>query len=127
MTADHSHAHDHAHEHHITPVSVYLKTFGALVVLMVLTILASRYNLGVMNNVVAMAIAVTKATLVVLFFMGVKYNTRLTWLWAGLGFVWFLLLFGILADYISRPWEPVQGWEEIRPAEQVIHPAAETH
>jgi cytochrome c oxidase subunit IV len=124
MTADHGHA-DHAHEHHITPISVYLKTFGALVVLMVLTILASRYNLGVMNNVVAMAIAITKATLVVLFFMGVKYNTRLTWLWAGLGFVWFLLLFGILADYFSREWLPNPGWEELTPQEKVIHTAPE--
>ena len=119
MATEHAHAHvhaeDHEHEHHITPVSVYAKTFGALVVLMILTIMASTWNLGIMNNVVAMVIAITKATLVVLFFMGVKYNTRLTWLWAGLGFVWFLLMFGILADYFTREWLPVPGWEQTVP------------
>jgi len=79
---------------------------------MVATILASRVNLGAFNNVIAMAIAITKAALVVLFFMQVKYGTRLTWLWAGLGFVWFLLMFGITSDYITRNWIPVQGWQE---------------
>jgi cytochrome c oxidase subunit IV len=113
MSMDHTH--DQAHEHHVTPVSVYLKTFGALVVFMILTIAVSRWDLGALNNVVAMVIAVTKATLVVLFFMGVKYNTRLTWLWAGLGFVWFLLLFGILSDYFTREWLPNPGWEQLVP------------
>jgi cytochrome c oxidase subunit IV len=119
-------AHDHAHDHHITPVVVYLKTFGALVVLMVLTIVASKWNLGVMNNLVAMVIAITKATLVVLFFMGVKYGTRLTWLWAALGFIWFLLLFGILSDYYTRPWERAGGWEDPTPMNAVA-PAPAAH
>lgn len=107
-----SSGHDEAH-HHVTPPKVYLTTFGALLVLMALTIAASYAHLGVMNNVVAMVIAVTKATLVVLFFMQVRYGTKLTWLWAGLGFVWFLLMFGILSDYISREWLPVQGWQQV--------------
>jgi cytochrome c oxidase subunit IV len=109
------HGHDHAHDHHITPVAVYMKTFLTLLVLMIMTIVVSYWNLGVMNNVVAMVIAITKATLVVLFFMGVKYGTRLTWLWAALGFIWFLLLFGILSDYYTRPWENIRGWEEAQP------------
>jgi cytochrome c oxidase subunit IV len=104
---------DHGgHAHHITPVSKLLVTYGWLLVFMVLTVVASKWNLGVMNNAVAMAIAITKAVLVVLIFMGVKYGTKLTWLWAALGFIWFLLMFGILSDYISREWVPIAGWQQ---------------
>ena len=102
-------------EHHITPISVYLRTYGALLILMFLTVFASSWNLGPLNNAVAMAIAITKAVLVVLFFMQVKYGTKLTWLWAALGFIWFLLMFGILSDYISREWIQFPGWQKAVP------------
>lgn len=111
----HDHSHDEGHEHHITPVRDYVLTFFALLVLMILTVIAAQYNFGIANNLIAMAIAITKATMVVLIFMGVRHNTRLTWLWAGLGFVWFLLLFGILSDYYTREWNPTPGWEESTP------------
>jgi cytochrome c oxidase subunit IV len=111
--AEHPPAGHNGHEHHITPISVYLKTYVILMVLMVATVLVAPVHLGPLNNVVAMAIAVTKAALVVLFFMQVKYGTRLTWLWAALGFIWFLLLFGILSDYVSRGWVPVDGWQKL--------------
>src|SRR6185436_11108353 len=91
--------HEH-HEHHVTPVSTYIKTYLILVVFMALTVGASYVPLGPLNNVVAMIIALVKATLVVLFFMQVKYGTKLTWFWALLGFVWFLFLFITLQDYI---------------------------
>jgi hypothetical protein len=58
-----------------------------------------------------MTIAVVKAYLVISIFMGVKHTTNLAKLFAIGGFVWFLLLFAILIDYASRPWEPVKGWE----------------
>jgi cytochrome c oxidase subunit 4 len=127
MTADHAHDHDHAHEHHITPVKDYVMTFLALLVLMVLTIVAAKFNFGAANNVIAMIIAITKATMVVLIFMGVRHNTRLTWLWAGLGFVWFLLMFGILADYFSREWLPTPGWEDPAPQVQIERQASQAH
>jgi cytochrome c oxidase subunit IV len=111
--AEHPPAAHGGHEHHITPPSVYLITFVALIVLMAATVAVSFLDLGPLNNFVAMAIAVTKAVLVVLFFMQVKYGTRLTWLWAALGFIWFLLLFGILSDYVSRGWVRVEGWENL--------------
>ena len=104
--------HDEGH-HHVTHPIVYLKTFGILLGLMFLTIWVSTINLGVMNNVIAMVIAVTKAALVVLFFMQVYYGSRLTWLWAAIGFIWFFLLFGILSDYISREWIHIQGWQQV--------------
>lgn len=104
--------HDEAH-HHITPPSVYLATFGALLVLMVLTVVVSYWNLGFLNNIIAMAIAGTKATLVVLFFMQVRYGTKLTWLWAALGFIWLILMFTIVTDYFTREWIPLHGWEQV--------------
>ena len=67
-------------------------------------------DLGVLNNPIAMAIAVVKATLVVLFFMQVKYSSRLTWLWAGLGFVWLIFLFSTIGDYLTRFLIPSGGW-----------------
>ena len=99
-----------SHDHHITAPSVYVKVYGYLLAFMFLTIIAARTPLGLFNNAVALIIAVTKATLVVLFFMQVKYGTRLTWMWAGLGFVWFTLLSIILQDYMTRQWVPTQTW-----------------
>ena len=52
-----------------------------------------------------LAIACTKASLVILFFMGVRWSSRLTWVVAASGFVWLLILFGItMSDYLSRGW-----------------------
>src|SRR5947209_16740287 len=92
---------DAGHAQHATP-AVYGITYLWLVVLMFLTVAASRFYVPPFNNVIAMAIALTKATLVVLFFMQVRYGTKLTWVWASLGFIWLSLLFGILGDYITR-------------------------
>ena len=51
-----------------------------------------------------------KASLVVLFFMGVKYNTPLTRVFAVTGFVWLLILFGFtMSDYLTRTWAGVPG------------------
>jgi cytochrome c oxidase subunit 4 len=100
------------HQHHVLPVSVYLKVYVALVVLMALTVWAAQKHLGALNNTVAMSIAIAKAVLVVLYFMGVRFNTRLTWLWASIGFVWLMLLFGTLTDYITRDWIKVPGWPQ---------------
>jgi caa(3)-type oxidase subunit IV len=107
-------AHFEEHGHHITPTSVLRNNLLILMVLMVLTVVAARVThfLPTMpGNVVAMTIAIVKAFLVVSIFMGVKYTTNLAKLFAIGGFVWFLLMFGILIDYVSRPWEPVRGWE----------------
>lgn len=64
-------------------------------------------------NVIALSIAVTKATLVIVVFMGVGYSTRLVKLFAWGGFAWFFLMFIMLADYVTRPSEPVLGWEPV--------------
>jgi cytochrome c oxidase subunit 4 len=98
--------HEHSeHEHHIVSPVVYLIIVGALLVCTALTVGASYLELGIFNPIVAIAIACIKATLVVLFFMHVKYSSRLTKLTVGCGLFTFLALIGMtLADYISRAW-----------------------
>jgi cytochrome c oxidase subunit 4 len=93
------------HEHHITPPGVYVVIFLTLLVFTAITVGASYIEMGIFNPVVALAIGVVKATLVVLFFMGVKYSTRLTHLTVFAGLFTFMALIGMtLADYFSRAW-----------------------
>ncbi len=90
---------------HIIPRSVYLGIFGVLMVLTVLTVAAATIDLGPFGIVVALTIAIVKATLVVLYFMHVRYSSRLTWLVIGSGVFWLFILLSItLSDYLSRGW-----------------------
>ena len=91
-------------EHIVSPV-VYVGVFLALMVLTGLTVFASTVDLGMWNTPVALLIAVTKAVLVVLFFMHVKYSSRLVSLAVGAAMLWLVLLIaGVIADYVSRGW-----------------------
>ena len=88
---------------HISPKSTYYAIFGALMVLTVVTVAVAFVNLGAFNFPVALGIAITKATLVILFFMHVKYSSRLTKLFVGMSFFFLLILFALtLTDYLSR-------------------------
>jgi cytochrome c oxidase subunit 4 len=88
---------------HISPKSTYYAIFGALMVLTAVTVAVAFVNLGALNFPVALAIAITKATLVVLFFMHVKYSSQLTKLFVGMAFFFLFVLFGLtLTDYLSR-------------------------
>jgi cytochrome c oxidase subunit 4 len=79
--------------------------FLALLVGTALTVWASFLELGPWNPIIALAIATAKATLVVLFFMHVKYSTKLTKLTVFAGIFTFMILVSMtLADYISRAW-----------------------
>src|SRR5512138_2552913 len=91
---------------HVAPPSMYYKVFGALVVGTILTVLAAKVDMGPLNNVVMLLIAFTKATLVILFFMHVRWSSRLTWVVAVAGFLWLALLFTVVGDYMSRGWVP---------------------
>ena len=89
-------------EHSTSPL-VYFLTFGALMVLTVLTVWVATIDMGRANDVVAMAIAVTKALLVLWFFMHLRYSTRVTVLTAVAGFFWLaILIFLTLNDYATR-------------------------
>ena len=95
---------------HIVPVRIYLAIFAALMVLTGLTVWIAFYDLGPLNTLVALGIAVTKATLVILFFMHVKYSSRLTWMVVGSGFVFVAIMIGFtVADLLSRGWLGTPG------------------
>ena len=90
---------------HVSPKSTYFTIFGALMVCTILTVLAAFVNLGDLNFPVALTIAVFKATLVVLFFMHVKYGSKLTKLIVGTAFFFLgIMLTLTLSDYLSRGW-----------------------
>jgi cytochrome c oxidase subunit IV len=90
---------------HVAPKSMYYAVFAALMVGTALTVGIAFVDLGPMNNVLMLGIAMTKALLVILFFMHVRWSSRLTWVIAASGFAWLLILFGItMSDYLTRGW-----------------------
>jgi len=91
------------HQHPVTPVSTYIFVFLALLVGTGLTVAASLVDLGWANNFVAMGIAVTKALLVLYFFMELRHSTRMTVLTAVAGFFWLVLMLStFMMDYGTR-------------------------
>jgi cytochrome c oxidase subunit 4 len=95
---------------HVTPVPVYVAVFAALLVGTVLTVVVAAYDFGFLNTAIALGVACTKASLVIWYFMGVRFNTSLTKVVVASGFVWLLILFGLgMSDYLSRPWLGVLG------------------
>jgi len=94
---------------HVLPLRVYMGVFLALLAGTALTTWISTIDLGPLNDAVALSIAGTKAALVILYFMHVRYQTKLIWAFSIAGFVWLVLFFVlILADYQTRL--PVEGW-----------------
>ena len=111
--AAHSSGADGHGSHHVVSVKLYLIIFAALMVGTFLTVWVSYKDLDIQvlgkvvpfNTVVALAIAAAKATLVVLYFMHVKYGPRLQWIFVAAGFMWLVILLVLtLADYSSRNW-----------------------
>jgi cytochrome c oxidase subunit 4 len=91
---------------HIVPVKLYATIFAALLVLTLTTAGMAFIDLGAgWNTVVALAIAVGKAVLVILYFMHIRYSDRLSWVFAGAGFFWLLILIGgTIDDLLTRNW-----------------------
>ena len=114
--SEHAHSgHEATHHedaaHHVVPVSVYLKVFTALMVLLVITLAAAAVDLshvwGPLNVLIAATIAVIKAVLIILYFMHVRYSSKLTWFFAGAAFLWLIVMFSFtFSDYMSRNWMP---------------------
>jgi cytochrome c oxidase subunit IV len=90
-------------EHHL-PKTLYFMIFGALMVLTAMTVGLAFVNLGQLNIVVALTVAVVKASLVVMFFMHLKYESHLMKVVLGAGIFWLVLLLGIIMDYVTRSW-----------------------
>jgi cytochrome c oxidase subunit 4 len=90
---------------HIIPTRVYYLIFLALMVGTAITVAAAFVDLGPFNAIVALTIAVTKATLVILYFMHVRYSTRLTWAVVAGSVFWLgILLTLTFSDYLTRAW-----------------------
>ena len=94
---------DTAHNGHIVPIRTYLITFGALLGLVILTIVIAFLDFGILNKGVALAIAITKAALIMLFFMNLRHSSKLIWVFAGLGFFGLAIMIIIaMGDYVAR-------------------------
>lgn len=92
---------------HIVSRKLYFLIFSALMVLTLLTVWVANYDLGRMNAVVALTIAVIKGLLVVLYFMHVRYSSRLTMVFVAAGFIWLVIMVALtLSDYFTRQWIP---------------------
>ena len=95
---------------HVASMRTLWTVFGSLFVLTIITVLVARQDLGFLNTPVALGIAVFKASLVVWFFMGVRWNTPLTKVVVVSGLFWLVIMFGLtMSDYLTRPWLGVPG------------------
>jgi caa(3)-type oxidase subunit IV len=128
MASTHGHAAEAAHAgvhgdpnspfhiHHPN-VRTYLVTYVALVILLIVTVVIYYFDAQLyvhipgINLILAMIVGITKAYLVIRNFMNVKGSTKLTFLWAVLGFIWLLLMAGIFVDYQTRSWVDQSGWQ----------------
>ncbi len=96
-------------EHHIVSPKIYFIIFSVLMICTVLTVVAAELDLNQyfhgLNIIVALTIAVFKASLVVLFFMHAKYSPKRTQLVIIASIFWLaVMLFMTMSDYITRPW-----------------------
>ena len=94
---------------HIVPVRIYVTIFFVLLLGTGLTVLAAFQDFPwQLNTIVAMTIAITKATFVVLYFMHVRYSGRLIWVVIGSALFWLAIMFALtISDYSSRGWLPI--------------------
>jgi len=91
--------------HHIVPTRIYYIIFGVLMLCTYLTVQIAFFDLGPLNTIAAVGIAVFKATLVVLFFMHVRYSSKLTTAVVIGSIFWLAILLALtMADYLTRIW-----------------------
>jgi len=94
-----------APESHIVPIPMYVGIWAALMVCTGLTVFAASVDLGIFNIVVALLIATFKGTLVVLFFMHLRYSTKLTMVTVVAAIAFLLIMFSLsMTDYLTRGW-----------------------
>ena len=92
-------------QHHLVPTKIYYAIFATLLALTGITVAVAYVDLGPLNTVAALAIAGFKAMIVVLYFMHVKYSTRLVKLTVVVGLYWMGILMALtLSDYLTRGW-----------------------
>jgi cytochrome c oxidase subunit 4 len=92
----------------IVDPKVYVRTCLALLILLAVTWAIAYIDLGPLNLIVALAVAITKAIVIALFFMHIKGSSRILHLAAVAGLVWLLILISLtLGDYFTRGWVPL--------------------
>lgn len=106
-------------DHHIVPLKIYILIFSALLLGTALTVAVAYVDMGFLNTPVALIIALGKASLVILYFMHVKYSHKLVGLFAIAGFFWLIIMLSMtMQDYYTRGWEqpiPFEFLEQIKP------------
>jgi cytochrome c oxidase subunit 4 len=91
------------HTEHVVPKRVYYIIFAILMLCTYLTVQIAFFDLGPLNTIAALVIAVFKATLVVLFFMHVRYGTRLTGAVVLSSLLFLAILLALtMGDYLTR-------------------------
>ncbi len=98
--------------HHVSSIQFNLRIFAALIVLTIITAASDYVNLGPFNLLLTLLIACTKATLVVLYFMHLRWSEKLNWAFAGMSIFFLILLIGMtFDDFLTRGWiaQP-KGW-----------------
>ena len=92
-------------EHHVVPLKTYFLIFSALMIGTILTVAVAFVDMGFMNTPIALIIALVKASLVIMFFMHVKYSPKLVGLFAVAGFFWLCIMLALtMQDYYTRGW-----------------------
>lgn len=96
---------------HLVSRQLYYRVFAALLILTATTVGVAFLDLGRFNAILALVIAAGKASLVILFFMHVRYLSRFIAVCIGAGLLWLVLLLALtMSDYLTRGWLPVTGW-----------------
>jgi len=99
----------------VLPKRLYVIIWAALLLLLLLTWGVAEINLGRLNVVIALTIAVVKMVLLILYFMHVRYSPRLVWVFVAAGFIWFLIMVNLtLSDYLTRTTVPVSQSNVLR-------------
>ncbi len=101
----------------ITSRGTYAIIWLSLLVLLLATYIIARFDLGALNVIAALTIAVLKMLLVILFFMHVRHSTRLTWIFVAAGFIWLAIMIDLtVSDYTTRGkihWTEVSNSEPV--------------
>lgn len=95
----------------VLPQKTYYLVFAALLLLTLVTVEVAFFDIGILNFPIALAISTCKSLIVILYFMHLRYSSRLTWVVAGAGFFWLFILMALtMSDYLTRAWLSVPGW-----------------
>jgi len=98
---------------HIVAKRTYYGVFLGLMLLLAATVSIAYIHLGELNIIAALTIAFIKATLIILYFMHIRYSSRLLWIFVAAGFFWLAILFALsFSDFLTRSWLSVPtGWQ----------------